>query len=142
MRNLLDGGIAIGPRLGFHADAGENRNDLFFKEVVEVGAYPRIGHRLAHRHVRRAFLLAPDFGEKGVTEVEDEKLQPLVTLEILGHHDVAVAAGEQETRPVLDRPQGIRLSDRPERFEGLRDNPVDQGIDPDAVFADPASFRR
>ena len=51
----LDDGIVIGPRLGFHADAGENRNDLFFKEVVEVGAHPRIGHRLAHRHVRRAF---------------------------------------------------------------------------------------
>ena len=54
-----------------------------------------------------------------MAEIENEKLEPLVALEIVGHHDVGVAAGRLESGLVLDRPQSIRLRHRPERLQRL-----------------------
>ena len=54
-----------------------------------------------------------------MAEIENEKLEPLVALEIVGHHDVGMAAGNLEPGLVLDRPQGVRLRHRPERLQRL-----------------------
>ena len=54
-----------------------------------------------------------------MAEIENEKLEPLVALEIVGHHDVGVAAGRLEPGLVLDRPQSVGLRHRAERLERL-----------------------
>jgi hypothetical protein len=61
-----------------------------------------------------------------VAEVENEKFEPLIALEVVGHHDVAVAARNREPGLVFDRPQGIGLRHRSERLQRLGDDAVDE----------------
>ena len=71
-----------------------------------------------------------------MAEIEDEQLQPLVWLEIVGHRDRGVTARKLQSGLVLDRPHRIGLGHGADRLERLGDDAVDQRIDPDALVLD------
>src|SRR5579871_2412062 len=135
----FDDGRAIGLRLFFHTDPGEDRQHFLVEELVELGADRLVRHRLSDSQRRRKTFSHPDLRQIRMAQVENEQLQPLERLEIVGHRDRGVTARKLEAGLALDRPKRIGLSHCADWLERFGDNPVDERIDPDALVLDPAA---
>jgi hypothetical protein len=71
-----------------------------------------------------------------VAEIEQEKLQSFEVREVIGDDNVLVPTGQHHAFLTLDGPQRVRLGNRADRFNRFRDDPVDQGIDPDTFMGE------
>ena len=132
--------IAVGRRLADPCRC-EDGQHLVVINRIEVAAHRRIGEHLLDRLLGRSAVREPALGKAGMSEVEDEELQPLGRLEIVDDVDRFVPAGDDEPVLPLDRPQRIGLGDCAHRLERLRDDAVDQAVRPDAVLAQPGDER-
>lgn len=72
-----------------------------------------------------------------MTQIQQKQLAALVGFQAIGHDQLRMQAGQQHTWLRLDYPQGVRFGHGADRIERLRDDAVNQRIDPNALRFQP-----
>ena len=130
--------IVIGP-LALPAGHEARQDFMGIKRGQFVGRLA-VGQTIAHEGRAPTSTRQPSRHQPCMAEIENEELAPFDRSEIGNDLDRRMTAGQKKTRTFLDRPERIGFSDGTRRLDRLRDDAIDQGIDPDDLLAQPGAI--